>query len=164
MTGGYLRGCPWWVWGILCIINDTFCQRTAWAPTAKNVNHPPHFNSLILFLCSFLFSVFKSFLNSQIDRLVQMDHSAISPSLMVLFYSQSITHYLTIMDVGCLPMGGHSHQKEFFRWHSYMFWSLANNHDVKDGLKGVTTVTPTIIITITSIKLAPHPPSQHYCH
>ena len=43
-----------------------------------------------------------------------------------------------------------------FRWHSYVFWSLGNDHDVKEGLKGVATVTPTItsITTTTSITTA----------
>ena len=25
-----------------------------------------------------------------------------------------------------------------YRWNSYVIWSLGNNHDVKEGLKGVT--------------------------
>ena len=44
------------------------------------LDHPPLFNSQIFFLCSFLFSFFKSFHYCQIDRLFQMDHGAISPS------------------------------------------------------------------------------------
>ena len=60
----------------------------------------------------------------------------------------------------------------FFRWHSYMFWSLANNHNVSDGLKGVTYTQAIIIISYQHITLIyiyhkyDHhwpPPKHKYC-
>ena len=63
---------------------NTFWICKAWVPKPQRpaakketLEHPPHFYGSIFFLCSFLFSLFKSF---------QMSHGAISPSLMVLFF------------------------------------------------------------------------------
>ena len=49
----------------------------------------------------------------------------------------------------------------FFRWHSYMFWSLANNHNVSDGLKGVTYTQAIIIISYQHITI--HSKSKKVC-
>ena len=70
----------------------TFCIHTAWAPKARRLaakkgNAQPSSP----FLWFNLFSLFFSFLcvqifpYGQVDSLFQMDHGAISPSLMVLF-------------------------------------------------------------------------------
>ena len=43
-----------------------------------------------------------------------------------------------------------------FRWHSYVFWSLGNDHDVKEGLKGVTSHPTKTTITITRLTMYNH--------
>ena len=54
----------------------------------ETLDYSPHYYSSIVFLCSFLFV--RIFPYVQVGRSFKMGHSAISPSLMALFYLQKL--------------------------------------------------------------------------
>ena len=84
---------PKWSKMLEALNKNTFCIHTAWAPKARKLAAKKgKARPSSQFLWFNLFTVFSSFLvvqnipYGQVDRLFQMDHGAISPSLMVLFF------------------------------------------------------------------------------
>ena len=88
---------PKWSKMLEALNKNTFCIHTAWAPKARKLAAKKgKARPSSQFLWFNLFTVFSSFLvvqiipYGQVDRLFQMDHGAISPSLMVLFSCKEV--------------------------------------------------------------------------
>ena len=72
---GVSGGCLEEVLGMSGAIHPAYARLPKASVKKQALDHPPHFNCQILFLYSFLFPY------RQVDKLFQMDHGAISPSL-----------------------------------------------------------------------------------